>query len=728
MISKILINFENCYGIKNLSHEFDFSNNNMPVAVYSPNGMMKTSFAMTFSDHSEGKQSQDRIHSELISRRVIKDQNGTQLPGDNIFVINSYDESYKSSNISKLLASKKLKDEYESIYQSIREKKDTLIKALKKTSGIKKNDVIEIELSKTFNLPPKKLLAALGRAEREVKRSNNPDYAKILYNNIFSDKVVSFLEKEDFKTTILDYSNIYEQLIDNSNYFKRGIFNHNNAATIAKNLKTNGWFDSGHSVKLNTLKNSTEVTGQKELEEIIQNEKNAILTDKNLSKSFDKIDKALSNNELKQFREYILENQFIIPELTNISALQEKIWIAYLNDNLQLYEDLMAEYDSGESRIAEIIKSAKNESTTWRKVLKTFNERFSVPFVVNMDNQDDVILGLESPQISFEFKNFDVDEKVRVEESKLKEILSNGEKRALYILNIIFEVIARKEEKKETVFIVDDIADSFDYKNKYAIIEYLKDIKENDIFHLVILTHNFDFYRTVRSRLGIYGQNKLHTIRSPNGISFTKDKYSENPFTTWKNNLSDQKMLVASIPFIRNIAEYTGYKDEYNSLTALLHIKPITHTLTLDILSNVYRSILHDSVEFNIENGHHIVTDSIYSLCDQICINSDEEPGLEGKIILSIGIRLLTEDYMIRKIDNKEYVDGIRKNQTLKLIKRFKSDFPMNLDAINFIERVNLMTPENIHINSFMYEPILDMSDYHLKALYLTAKQHYEEN
>jgi hypothetical protein len=48
----------------------------------------------------------------------------------------------------------------------------------------------------------------------------------------------------------------------------------------------------------------------------------------------------------------------------------------------------------------------------------------------------------------------------------------------LYILNIIFEVKARIKANQETIFIVDDIADSFDYKNKYAIIEYLKEILE----------------------------------------------------------------------------------------------------------------------------------------------------------------------------------------------------------------------------------------------------------
>ena len=47
----------------------------------------------------------------------------------------------------------------------------------------------------------------------------------------------------------------------------------------------------------------------------------------------------------------------------------------------------------------------------------------------------------------------------------------------------------------------DDIADSFDYKNKYAIVEYLKEISEHPYIDVLILTHNFDFYRTVVHRL-----------------------------------------------------------------------------------------------------------------------------------------------------------------------------------------------------------------------------------
>ena len=35
---------------------------------------------------------------------------------------------------------------------------------------------------------------------------------------------------------------------------------------------------------------------------------------------------------------------------------------------------------------------------------------------------------------------------------------------------------------------------------------------------------------------------------------------------------------------------------------------------------------------------------------------------------------------------------------------------------------VNIMTPEHIHVNSFMYEPILDMDIVELHRLYHTIK------
>ena len=52
-----------------------------------------------------------------------------------------------------------------------------------------------------------------------------------------------------------------------------------------------------------------------------------------------------------------------------------------------------------------------------------------------------------------------------------------------------------------------------------------------------------------------------------------------------------------------------------------------------------------------------------------------------------------------------------------KFVDKYKSDDSKQND-IKVLEEVVIMTPENIHLNSFMYEPIIDMSDWHLKALY----------
>lgn len=43
-------------------------------------------------------------------------------------------------------------------------------------------------------------------------------------------------------------------------------------------------------------------------------------------------------------------------------------------------------------------------------------------------------------------------------------------------------------------------------------------------------------------------------------------------------------------------------------------------------------------------------------------------------------------------------------------------------DNYEVFERVKLMTSENIHVNSFMYEPLIDMDDGYLMQLYRDIK------
>ncbi len=100
------------------------------------------------------------------------------------------------------------------------------------------------------------------------------------------------------------------------------------------------------------------------------------------------------------------------------------------------------------------------------------------------------------------------------------------------------------------------------------------------------------------------------------------------------------------------------------------------------------------------------------------CIEAAEGVNFENKIVLSIAIRLETEKFMIAKITEVEPTFKPDGYTTRILSKKFKENCPDKLEPLEIIKRVLLMTPENIHLNAFMYEPIMDMSDEHLKLLY----------
>ena len=168
---------------------------------------------------------------------------------------------------------------------------------------------------------------------------------------------------------------------------------------------------------------------------------------------------------------------------------------------------------------------------------------------------------------------------------------------------------------------------------------------------------------------------------------------------------------------MRNIAEYSGQEQAENQLTSLLHIKQDTRSLKVKDVKIIMDTVFKNIDTSNIANEETHVLDLIFSTADAILhdVNSDIE--LESKIVLAIAVRLKAEEYMISRINDQAYISAITSNQTYRLSKKFKEQFPTD-DKLDIISEVNLMTPENIHINSFMYEPILDMACDNLKRLY----------
>ena len=716
MVQQVNVELYNCYGIDSLVHKFDFSNNNMPVIVYAPNGVMKTSLAKSLRQYASGQSAKDLFFPERTTSMSIRDETGVLLNPDTVLVIEPIDEKYQSARMSTLLASEDLKTQYDEVFASVADKRDNLLKALRKPSGLTKD--IDLAISRAFNVRREDFLVALARLEREVKDEAHSQFASLKYKTLFSEKVLELIQNPEVKTLIDDYTTVYEKLLNQSRYFKKGVFNHSNAETIAKQLKSNHWFEGGHSVNLNHDGKRTEITTDEQLIAEIETEKEQILTDPKLAELFETVDGLLTNAELRNFRDYLIDNPFVVAELSDVDTLKQKLWVSYLGELSDQYLDLIAEYDSSRGTIKQIIDRAEAQQTHWEDVIRLFNDRFSVPFIVRVENKVDAVLNVSAPQISFYVKDRDGQDTRKIERSTLDEGLSNGEKRALYILNVIFEVEARRKAGIESLIVLDDIADSFDYKNKYAIVEYLSDMKAVDSFHLLILTHNYDFYRTVRGRLAVYGDNKLLSNRLDGALQLVPDHLSDNPFSGWKANLSDPVILVASIPFVRNLAEYVGDRATFDKLTSLLHIKDQTRTLAVEDLCEMYREVLAAGsfADFSVLTGS--VFELIMSVCDSICELDSDDLQLEQKVALSVGIRLRAEEVLIAKIDDPEFVAGISKNQTGRLIRRYGSGENCDENVLSTVRRVALMTPENIHLNSFMFEPILDMSGHHLTSLF----------
>lgn len=717
------IKLKNCHGIRELHSSFMFTTGNA-VAVYAPNGSMKTSFARTFADHAGGVETRDLMFPERATVRSITDHDGADLDGNDVVVVPSYDEELGPTEAtSTLLVNPELRREYETLQLGLLAARDELVAALKQQSGTKQD--VASALSRAFTQQEDNFFTALVRLSYEIEEQDAAPFAHVPYDVLFNTKVQPILRDPALQSALTDYVTRLNELLDDSTFFGRDSFNFYNATNVTKSLGDNGFFAAQHSVLLNgDSEDSKEIKSQADLDELIADEKTRITDDDALRKRLDGVEKALNKNvDTRSFFDYISTNVELLLELTNVDSFEQKLWKSYIKAHEGLYESVVGSFKDAEARKKEIEQQAAAESTQWERVIDIFNDRFFVPFRLIATNRDRVVLGQETLlELGFEFK--EGTEQTPVERGELLRILSNGEKKALYILNVLFEVEARKSSERKTLFVIDDIADSFDYKNKYAIIQYLKEMSEQSSFRLILLTHNFDFFRTLESRK-VVGYDCCFMAQKGDGkIALSKAVGIRNPFINdFKPSFSDNGMKrVASIPFIRNILEYTkGDSDpHYLKLTSLLHWKEETSSITQQDLGSIFTETFGaDDLWLSQSDS---VVDLIIAQAD-LALVADEGANFENKIVLSIAIRLLSEQHMVTELSDPGFTNNIQANQAQALLQAYKNREHGSAEALRVLDSVVLMTPENIHVNSFMYEPIIDMSDAHLRRLYTDVKQ-----
>ena len=732
-MEELKLHLENCYGIQKLNEDIDYSNNNVAI-IYAPNGTMKSSLAKTFEALRDGRPVEEKVFGYASSCNITDEQN-VPISGKKIIVINPFDENaFEGQGL--LMANDTLRRKYLSIHKSIEEKKEHLYTQIKEKIGYSTRSSFDVKntMLKDWGLSSKEEYNCL----LEIKGLlHNPTMSCSLneneldYNSLFNDKVYTMIKTGKTSELIEEYEAKYRELVDKSLYMQQGIIDHNNYGNISSSLNSNGFFAANNEVVLKAKDGSASITvkEQKELDDLIKKEKEQVLNTKEIKDLFEKINKAISKNKDTQaFNLFLQTHQEIIAEYKDVDQFKKKVWIRAFLCFENLLNELLDEYDKALLDLKELREEAKKETTDWKKALDLFVERFYVPFTIEPSNQEDVILSMELPSFKYIFS--DSRGKKEITKDSLLNILSTGERRAYYILNMIFQILVAKQQGKECLIVLDDISESFDYKNKYAIIEYISDISEytdaNDekLFKVLLLTHNFDFYRTVASRITKRG-NSFIAFSDSGEIKFEKGQYTKNIFMNYKTRLKDHyndNIMVASIPFIRNLIEYTEGDDnsDYLLLTSILHYKNDTQSITLKQIQDIFNQYWckNDKVNFADGRENELVYDILMQEGEKI--TDVEKLEIENKLILSMAIRLKAELYMKNRIIS-EVPNGIdiineiysKKNQSAWLIKGYKKH--INDESMNVLELVAMITPENIHLNSFMFEPILDMS---LKQLY----------
>ncbi|KNE24014.1 hypothetical protein ACM37_03750 [Helicobacter pylori] len=705
------INIENCYGIgkiKDISLNFSEANSYL---LYAQNGVFKTSFAKSLTDLINNEMPKDNFYPKRESKIEIE-FNGHGISKENVAVFHSYDEKFNSEDsVTTFMAKSELKQRYDNILSELEEKKKVLLKSLK--SGFNYEKEIETIKNKNF-------YEILDNHLTEIE--NSEEHYSFKYHDIFdkSEKVKDFVNKN--RDLIEQYFNIYKELLSLSKIFKHtevGDFGTNHTNDLKKALENDRFFKANHSLMIA----KEEIKNYNKLSEIFEEEKNKILNNENLKNSFANVEKAINaNKELKAFKDAISRDNTLLTELLNYDSFREKVLFSYLKQAIQNVRSLVELYREKKPEIEKIIKQANKDQKEWESVIEIFNQRFLVPFKVKLQNQKDILLNKDAAQFRFIFSDDNQD--MNVQKEDLQKHLSTGEKRALYILQILFEIEARKRSDETQLLVFDDISDSFDYRNKYAIIEYLNDLQECKQFKLLVMTHNFDFYRTLASRLNI-PREQIKMIRKNDAreIIFENGGYLKSVIKCIRDSEKD-KDFFALIPFVRNLIEYTSFQADKNNnyikLTSCLHMKKDTKDIQIQDISKIFDSVFgterkKKKIE---EDNSKLYFETIYNIAEKIYNDKNHDHiELQNKIIFSIVIRLKVEEWMLNKL-NQEFEST--NNQTRELYDAIKKE--LSDDEKRIIQKVLMITPENIHINSFMFEPILDISLDHLYTCFEEVK------
>lgn len=733
---KLKVELKDCYGIGKLNHTFDFDvhpgkghdgpEHSQTNLVYARNGLMKTSLAKTLINYADGKTPIDGVHGRTPSIKIEAD--GVKFAPENVCVLQSGDDYFESDGMASLLSNKKDQKRYAEIMLDIEAATTELFDAVAKSMSIRGGAEGAIELfDKNFQGDNYNRLIRITSMENEVKTART-ELLAVSYKIIDNQKVASFLDKTQTQVMLKNYVDTFEAVLRQSKYFQDGIYDYNNAFKVQKSLEDNNFMKKGVGNKVIIVTKDQEemtISSIAELKVEYEKDKNQIFDTLEKQIAYYKFDNEIgANPDLRELQNWVRKHKELVPYLQNYKHTKTLAWQAHFAESIQSYDNLLEVYRGHNDELNKLVERSRSFESEWKSVVESFRSSFRPKFEIKVRNQEDVVLKSVKPELVFIYTDDRGGSPKEVAVNILNDyVFSTGEQRALYILCMMFEIRIRVKSGHETLLVLDDIADSFDYKNKYAIIEYLYDLSVDPTnkVHMIVLTHNYDFFRSLRMRcrMSWCTSPKVFIAKRNRGVITLEGGLHINEFEQIKQNSTNNiRAFLALIPLVRNLIEYRdgNQAEDYCTLTSVMHDKLDSPNITINQVIEIVKTNI-GGTDLASHSSADAIQDRIVAEADAALVNGQDE-CLEDKLVLAMGIRLKAERYMrATYTQDGKVLNDEQGEQTGKWYGKFSTDYTSN-SSIKTLKQVNIVTPETLHINSFMFEPIVDMSIDELQILY----------
>lgn len=694
----VLEKMENAFGIKKLRVNIDSDKRMFQELIYSRNGTFKTSFSSALYEINNGSPENiiDRLTNEksFLNVYILKD-NKKINDLRNKFIIFSREIYEKESRLIKDY-NKEIEiltvDKKDSEYLETLLTEDTLeirieIDNYLKGTGQSFDSILDIFTNNNDGYLDRVIDLLTLIIEYESK-----DISEINIKKIFQ-KAYDMIDDDKFQEKVDNYIDVLKNKM-NAELFDE-YFNESNCLSFVSSIDKSKFLNKEKNRGINI--NGENYYDTDSIRKIFQDEINKISSDPDVIEQSKELSKTIGNSkEAENLKDSIQKNPLLIKQL---SIGRKNILLSYLKDSNIDFKHWLDIVKNTKNELNKLLKLAVNKKTNFEKAIDIYRNRFNPSFEIEIINREESLLGLEVPSIVFHHKR---NKQLEIDETKLNNILSSGEKTTLNILKFIVEYETNKNN--EIFIILDDIVETFDYSNRYAFIEYINDLTKLEI-PIIVLTHNFEFYNSVGKRIkklrrsvAISNDEGVVDIQKNNKIN----KNMEQILAC--NNIYD---FLAAIPYLRE-AKTILYEDTA-CLDSCLHYKAFTKQLKLGDILSLFPKECIENLSVN--------SNSLY--IEELKITSSKLSNFDNfdivkKTVLALASRVIIEEKIIG--NNFKLIEGVSTNQTSYILDNYGNK--LNDDVRKCLENVQLSTPDFIHGNTFMYEPLIDIDGSYLESLY----------